>query len=69
MDDVDIIHFPQVLTREQHAARISEFQEELKTLTSLRIQRNAYRMPLCMFRNVNGPNVKLPRKLEFPNLQ
>ena len=30
MDDVDIIRFPQVLTREQHAARIIELQEEFE---------------------------------------
>ena len=30
MDDVDIIRFPQVLTREQHAARIRELQEEFE---------------------------------------
>jgi hypothetical protein len=30
MDDVDIIRFPQVLTREKHAARIIELQEEFE---------------------------------------
>ena len=30
MDDVDIIRFPQILTREQHAERISELQEEFE---------------------------------------
>ena len=30
MDDVDIIRFPQVLTREQHAARVIELQEEFE---------------------------------------
>ena len=30
MDDVDIIHFPQVLTRVQHAARIRELQEKFE---------------------------------------
>ena len=30
MDDVDTIRFPQVLTRVQHAARISELQEEFE---------------------------------------
>ena len=30
MDDVDIIRFPQVLTREKHTARIRELQEEFE---------------------------------------
>ena len=30
MDDVDIIRFPQILTREQHAERIRELQEEFE---------------------------------------
>ena len=30
MDDVDIIRFPQVLTREQHAAQENELQEEFE---------------------------------------
>ena len=30
MDDVDIIRFPNVLTRDQHAARIIELQEEFE---------------------------------------
>ena len=30
MDDVYIIRFPQVLTREQHAARVIELQEEFE---------------------------------------
>ena len=33
MDDVDIIRFPQVMTREQHAARIRELQEEFENPT------------------------------------
>ena len=32
MDDVDIIRFPQVLTREQRAARENELQEEFENL-------------------------------------
>ena len=30
MDDIDIIHFPHVLTREQRAARLIELQEEFE---------------------------------------